>query len=583
MGKTLKSIVDNSDDLFLIKVNKVDKHNPSTWEYKMIDPRWNNPDFKNYKFRTVCLRRGDCFFIAYKSNDSLDYFVDTKKTIYRNSAQKYINSQVRYLVKSNDISITKNEPSFKISELEMKGKHIENFLELCYYFNNYTAIGTGYTRDLRNLIVMDIDVDCTKPDNQQELNNLLLTFASYNTLPDFYIFNKESRHVQLQWLIQNFVYKDIDWKLAEDIASDLSKSQDKNCEIPYKKVEYAKISENGMNYRKFTLALCNIVKNRKKFGDKNYTFWKAKNPMSALMGIYGLELKMPYYENNEVKFLSQDQMFELFSTKEARNKYFNNAPNISEIYEKLGPLMNPLIASLPKNKVEKIVDAEDLSDNKHIKKKKNINMGQSRNTFVLNCTKETTWEILKKYKYRRKEDIKSNEKKIRVEVYNEVKKLFNEEDKKYNGIWPDTTNISTYSDLEFDSTFRSAYMYAISTYKNLTYDEDDRKNSQKSRHFKKSMKLMIVDDIQRKNEKINREELLAEVNKRLSKPLSLGSLKRYISELSKLSDQDRNQLHKDFETELNERKMQLGDAIESNKSQRIINTCKKRYDYLINI
>lgn len=567
MAKTLKEIVENSNDLYFIKVEKPsgnDKHNHSSWKYTMVDPRWSDESFKNYKFKTVYLKRDNGFFLAYKSSDSNAYFVDSKRAMYRNGVFKFVNNLVDYSVNTNDISRTKDEPSFRITQREMYNRGINNFLDLCYEYRNYSAIGTGYTRNLRNLVVMDIDVDCTRTDNILEINNLLKLFAEHNSLPNFYIFNHRSKHIQLQWLIKDLPYKDIDNETVSTVISEIN-TLPKNCEIDYRKTDFTKISELGVEYRRYTHALCDIVKKRK-FGDKNFTFWKAKNPMSALIGAYDLELLMPYYSDGKVEFRTVEEMNLLFSTKESRRNYFNQAPDIVEWYERLSDVLDPLLETITEKKVMKYDDGDDVAEikkeRKAEKKQKDLDIfGESRNTFVLNCTRTTTWEIAKKCGCRSKENITklSHEdfNRFRKEVYDTVYKRFKEEDEKYGGIWPDTTNRSSFLISDFKLAFDSAFPYALQNLNNKSYTNEDRAKSQKSRHNSMGLKLITVDRIRRKNTKITRNELLKEVNNNLQKikikPISLGSLKRFIAESNSLTDEIRSQL----QSNLNDRKMLL--------------------------
>ncbi len=567
MAKTLKEIVENSNDLYFIKVEKPsgnDKHNHSSWKYTMVDPRWSDESFKNYKFKTVYLKRDNGFFLAYKSSDSNAYFVDSKRAMYRNGVFKFVNNLVDYSVNTNDISRTKDEPSFRITQREMYNKGINNFLDLCYEYRNYSAVGTGYTRNLRNLVVMDIDVDCTRTDNILEINNLLKLFAEHNSLPNFYIFNHRSKHIQLQWLIKDLPYTDIDNETVSTVISEIN-TLPKNCEIDYRKTDFTKISELGVEYRRYTHALCDIVKKRK-FGDKNFTFWKAKNPMSALIGVYDLELLMPYYSDGKVEFKTVEEMNLLFSTKESRRNYFNQAPDIVEWYERLSDVLDPLLETITEKKVMKYDDGDDVAEikkeRKAEKKQKDLDtFGESRNTFVLNCTRTTTWEIAKKYGCRSKENITklSHEdfNRFRKEVYDTVYKSFKEEDEKYGGIWPDTTNRSSFLISDFKLAFDSAFPYALQNLNNKSYTDEDRAKSQKSRHNSMGLKLITVDRIRRKNTKITRNELLKEVNNNLQKikikPISLGSLKRFIAESNSLTDETRSQL----QANLNDRKMLL--------------------------
>ena len=521
----------------------------------MVDPRWTDESFKDYTFKTVHLRRDNGFFLAFKSDESNAYFVDPQRSMYRNSVPKYVKVLVDYSVKSNDISATKNDPSVRITQGEMKQKGIDNFLDLCYEYKNYTAIGTGYTRDIRNLIVMDIDVDCTKQDNNDELNNILLMFAKHNSLPDFYIFNHQSKHVQLQWVIQNLQYKNINNEVVDNIINELNNDPNKNREVDYRKIDFTEISKLGVQYRRITMALCDISKKRK-FGDKNYTFWKAKNPMSALAGVYNLELNMPYYSNGEIKYMTEDEMWSIFSSKENRRLYFEDAPTLQEWYNRLSEVIDPIMEKVTEKKVMKIDDANDVSEIKQedrIERKldNDKDFGKSRNTFVLLCTRYTVLDIAKKYGYRYKEDISKLTHEqfniFRKEVYNIVHQKFKEKDDQYGGIWPDTTNISFFTTNEFKRAFDSSFQYAINNVNNFTYSNEDRKKSQLSRCFKKELKLIMVDRVKNGNTKITRKELLEEVNNNLKKiyvnTISMGSLKRFITELDNLTDEERNRLN----------------------------------------
>ena len=556
MGKTLKEIVQNSNDLFLVKADK-----SSGLKVTMVDPRWKDEGFKDYKFKTVHLKRDNGFFLAYKSNESNAYFVDPQRAMYRTSVSKYVYNLVNYAVKTNDISTTKDAPSKRVTQREMWKNGIENFLDMCYAYKNYSAVGTGYTRDIRNLVVMDIDVDCTRPDNITEINNLLKLFAEHNVLPNFYIFNKKSKHIQLQWLIKDLQYKDVNYEVVDSIIKEINGLQ-KNCELDYRKTDYTSISELGVEYRRYTRALCDIV-DKRKFGDKNFTFWKAKNPMSALIGAYELELYMPYYSDGNIDYLTIEQMNLLFSTKESRHRYFNQAPDITEWYEKLADVLDPLLENITEKKVMKFDDGDDVEkikkDRKVEKQKKLIeNFGESRNTFVLNCTRTTTWEVAKQFGCRKKEDVNKFQHnefiKFKQAVYDTVYQRFKEEDDKYGGIWPGTTNKSSFLISEFKQAFESAFTYARQKLDNNSYTDEDRERSKKSRKRVKDLRLITVDRIRNKNTKITRKDLLKEVNKNLLKihikKISMGSLKRFIAESNDLTEETRVQL----QTCLNERK-----------------------------
>lgn len=588
MTESIKNLILRSEDLHLIEIQKPNKRDRNSWKFVVSDGNCSLAGVEdymhNYDYRTVTLRRDSHYFLAYKffNNDTYEYYVDPRKANHRVSNMKYINSLIDYSVLSNDVSETKNQPSFKVTKQFMMSKKIQNFLDLCYYFKEYSAIGTGHTRNLRNLVVLDIDLDCTRQDIKQDVDDLLIKFAECESMPDFYVFNKETNHIQLQWLIQDFQYKDINSTLKEKYLKELDNDINKNREIKFYGTDFTEINERGLWYRKYTLALTDIVK-RRKFGDKNYTFWKAKNPMSALMGYYNLELKMPYYEDKELKYRTQEEMERVFSSKELRTLYFNNAPTMEELYEKTKELVDPYMNKRSDNSIRKMEDA----DVKEAREKSQKTYGKSRNNFVLSYTRNVTWETAKEWGLRTPDDVRDLESSdyisFKNEVFNRVKDGFKNEDKKYNGIWPDTTNPAKYSNEEFNTTFGSSFNYSTQNINISTYDDGQRKRSQESRHLKKDLKLMIVDKIRIEGE-YSREELMKKVNRILKKSghkeISLGSLKRYISESKKLSEKDRNELRKEYEEGCKERKKQLDEAIEKKKNQKKINICRKRCEYL---
>lgn len=592
MKKSLKEVISKYNNIHFFSLEKPNKIDRKTWKFTITDKTSEYAGLSGcmseYNYQIVTLRRDNYFFLAYKMyiDDIPEYYVDVRKSNFRRNATAYINSLMDYSVFSNDISKTKNESSFRITEKEMKSKNIDNYLDLCFYYGDYSAIGTGYTRNIRNLVVFDIDVDCTKKENVIEINNLLLKFAKCNALPDFYIFNKESKHVQLQWLIKRFNYKIIDENVVNETINEINHDTDQNKEINYICTDFTKLTDFGIDYRRYTLALTDIVK-KYKFGDKHYTYWKAKNFYTALLGKYELELKMPYIDCGEIKYYSQEEMLDLFSTKEKRKLYLEEAPTIIELYKKTDTIIKDLIGKVTVKKVSKIKDDEQpVLEHKNIESNQG-NYGKSRNTFVLICSRTTTWEVLRNYGYRETSDINKLSKeelnKIKNTIYNLVKNKFKKEDKKYNHIWPDTTNMSNYSNEEFEKTFNTSFRYAIQHFKNTSYNNEQRKSSLETRHLKKDLHLSLVDYIRQNNKNIKRNDLFTEVNELLEKfnekKISLSSLKQYISESKRLSDSDRINLHSEIINGLNSRNQQLSNAIDKN-NEKTINICKKRCNYL---
>ena len=599
--KTLRDIVSEDSKLRFFNLIKNNKYDKNTWEFQIIDKR--SPysgmiDYlTNYRYQITTMRQNNHFFIVYKlyitEGEEPEYLVDIKKANHRNSIEKFVNSMSEYSVYSNDISTVKNAPSFKISKQEMNYYKIDNFLDLCNKFGNFSAIGTGITRNIRNLVVLDIDVDCDTDSNKAEVNRILLEFGKCNALPDFIIKNHETHHIQMQWLVKDVIYKTIDQNVIKNLIKTLKEDNNKRKEINLFGTNFMELTQWGIDYRKYSSALTYISK-KHKFGDKNYRYWKAKNYEAARLGLYNLELMMPYYKDGEIKYLSKEEIDSLLKTKEARCEYFNEAPTIIELYQKTKNLIDEHIEKVDIKKIKRIKD-EDVEIGESIAKKNNTvlskediesgDFGKSRNTFVLNCTRTITWRIARDHNFRSSKDIISlddkEQKKFKNEIHSLVKELFNRMDKKYNGKWPDTSNHGKYPKEEFESTFNNSYNFAISTINDFYYTDEQREQSLESRRLSKNVNICILDYVKNKHKKIKRNDLLDEINKILKenghKKISFGSLKRYMSELKNMSDDDKKELKNSIEYIKIERTKDLSDALESSEeNSKKVKMCKKR-------
>lgn len=598
--KTLRDIVEEDDKLRFFNLIKRNKYDKTTWEFQIIDKRSPYSGIEDYltsyRYQITTMRHNNHFFLVYKvymtEGEEPEYLVDIKKANHRNSIEKFVNSMAEYSVYSNDISTVKNAPSFKVSQREMQYQKIDNFLDLCYKFGRFSSIGTGITRDIRNLIVLDIDVNCDTDSNKAEVNRILLEFAKCNALPDFIIKNHETHHIQMQWLVKDVQYKTIDQNIIKNLINTLKGETNKRKELNFFGTNFMELTQWGVDYRKFSTALTCISK-KNKFGDKNYRYWKAKNYESARLGLYNLELMMPYYRNGEIKYLSKEEIDSLLDTKEARRNYYEEAPTIVELYQRTKHLISEHIEKIDDKKIKRIKD-EDVELEENIRKNKTLlskediengNYGKSRNTFVLNCTRTITWRQAREHNFRNSKDILSlnnkEQKKFKNEIHSIVKELFNRMDKNYNGKWPDTTNYGKYPKEEFESTFNNSYAYAISTINDFYYTDEQREQSLESRRLSKNVNICIVNDVKSKYKKIKRDDLLKETNDILKKnghkPISLGSLKRYLTELKNMSDDDKKELYDNIEDIKKERKKDLSDALESSEEDsKKVKICKKR-------
>lgn len=598
--KTLRDIIQADDKYRFFNLIKHNKYDKGTWQFCVLDRR--SPydgmiDYlSNYHYQIVTMRDNNHFFLVYKiymnDGEEPEYFIDTKKANHRNSVEKFVNSIAEYSVYSNDVSLVKNAPSFKVSDREMKYLNIDNFLDLCHKFGHFSAIGTGKTRDIRNLIVLDIDVNCDTDANKAEVDRILLEFAKCNALPDFIIKNHETHHMQMQWLVKDVVYKELDQSIVKNHIKSLNEDPNKRKELNLFGTNFMELTEWGVDYRKFSTALTSISK-KHKFGDKNYKFWKAKNYESARLGLYGLELLMPYYRNDEIKYLTKEEIDSLLETKEARRDYYNEAPTIVELYRRTKHLIKDHIEKIDDKKIKRIKD-DDVEMEESIKKNKltvskadieNGDFGKSRNTFVLNCTRTMTWRLARDHHFRNPKDINTlcekEYKKFKNEIHSIVKELFNRMDKTYNGKWPDTSNHGKYTKEEFETTFNNAFVFAVSTINDSYYTDEQREQSLESRRLSKNVNIYFLNYVRSKYKKIKRKDMFDETNILLVnnglKKISFGSFKRYLGELKKMSIDEINELNETMKDIKKVREQELLDALESSDvDSRKVKMCKKR-------
>jgi hypothetical protein len=303
---------------------------------------------------------------------------------------------------------------------------------------------------------------------------------------------------------------------------------------------------------------------------------------------------MPYYKDGEIKYLSKEEINSLLGTKEARCDYYNEAPTIIELYQKTKHIVDEHIKKINDKTIKRIKDEDVELEENIIKKNKMMlskediesgDFGKSRNTFVLNCTRTITWRTAREHNFRSSKDIISldekEQKKFKNEIHSIVKELFNRMDEKYDGKWPDTSNYGKYPKEEFESTFNNSYSFAISTINDFYYTDEQREQSLESRRLSKNVNMCVLNYVKSKYKKIKRKDLLDEINKILKesghKKISFGSLKRYLSELKNMSEDDKKELHNNIECIKKERNHELLDALESSdENSKKVKSCKKR-------
>lgn len=594
MDKSINLIISEHDDLHVITIKKPTRDR-STWTFKVTDKtsRLNGvcDKLSNYNYKIITLQRGEHFFVTYKFifDDGFEYLIDPKKSIHRSSVKKYLENMMNYIVWSNDISYFKNDPSFKYTKMEMSHDDVSNYLDLCVRFGDYSSIGTGITRVVRNLIVLDVDVNCENPENKKELDELIIKFSEYDFTPNFYIINHESKHVQLQWLIKDCNYKDINWKHVHEKIKYFESTKDKYKEIGLHDFNFTELSEEGIKYRRFTRGLTKLS-DKRKFGDEHFTFWKAKNFYTALLGKYNLELKIPKVMNGEITYLSQTEMEKLFSSKESRKHYFNLSPTMDEIYSKTEKLMEKHMSSISDKTILEIDDDNDndTCESFELYDFTNKNHDISRNSFVLNTTRTCTWEVMRDSNFKDKHDVynmsQKNQKTFKNKIKKIVKSKFEQEDKKYYGDWPGTTNHSKYTAGEFNLTFDSSYHFAVEHFKNNCYDDGDRDKSYGERLLKKQLRQVLIIYLKGVYGNIKKTKLFEYMNKTLvesnHKKVSIATFKRDMREIESYSTDDMENLFTHVLKHIDERKQNYISICENTNDKKEINIAKKQLNRL---
>lgn len=587
MAETLRDIVGRSDDIYVFSIDKKDEFDRRMWEFRVTDrrsPMYGLSDkFSRYDYRVVTLRRGDHFFLAYRFMlpDGSVYFVDIRKANHKTSVRKYVDGLVNFYMKSNDISYKKDDSSFKISEMRMKSLGIDNFIDLCHHFRPYSAIGIGYTRDVRNLVVLDIDVDCRERENRDELDTMLVRLGSAGILPNFEIHNNTNGHIQMQWLIQPYRYKRRCEAQVAELVSRLGSSRNRNCEVGGVPMNYTYIedTDGSAEYRLLTRSLTDMS-DKPKFGDRNFTFWKAKNFCTALYGLQNLELMMPVWRDGRVTYLSKAEMVDMFSTREGRRGYCEAAPEFGDILLRARPLLSEHMERewAAVRYPNEYGPGETLAVEYDVRR--DAACEDSRNNFVFSRTKTLTWEICKRMGLRSAEDIaklpKKEGDKLDDAIHEAVHDEYVRSDISYGGRWPGTSNQTPFSRKEFESAFRTALNFAKCKFNNLSkYSDEQRERSVRERGLKKDMKVILVDHFMHSG-KGSRKALLDAVNIALvesgQKGISMSSLKRYMEILRSMSDDDRRAFRSRYREEIESK---AGEAAGARKSD------KRRMEYVL--
>ena len=255
---------------------------------------------------------------------------------------------------------------------------------------------------------------------------------------------------------------------------------------------------------------------------------------------------------------------------------------MEELYGRVKEMVDPCMKTVSDKKIEKMEDDDDVSI---VKESHCEHKETARDNFVLACARFSTWDMMREMGLNTYEQVvKMDDKeldKMKSKLKKLVKKKFEAEDRRYGGNWPDTSNHSAYSKEEFNKTFNRGFNYALMNVHTDTYTDEQREKSLMSRSNKKYMKILLVEKY--RNSKITRDELLKKVNEEMSKygqkKMSFGSLKRYISELDTISQDELQEMRNSFKIEKNERKKQLKIAVEAG-NQKLINAYRKRLDYL---
>lgn len=570
--------------IYNISINK-DKETFSNknWTFDIIDEKCPyaglSANWSDYHPRALYFKDEDgAFRLCYEmkmDSGELFYFFDKHHSIKKNTYATFVDSIKEYAYNSTDISKRKDESSKRITKQQMKGMKISNFVDFGVKFSSCSSIGSGLSRLYRNIILLDIDVDCISNEKNAALLNDLINnkLLNANLLPTFQITNNENGHIQLQWLIKEVPYANMHHQSITEYEKYVANSEEQFYSIP--KLETV-LNEYGNRYRAATKTLCDLVDDDK-FGDKNFTFWKIKNFASAWKNLYNLSLDIPYNNNGVVEYLTEDKIDKILNDKKQRALLYSKCITLDEFINRLNTISNVPVEEYLGGHSDCLIEEVEIAYEESTNIRVYSDKESSRNQFVFRNTRNITWQILNK---RKLFDIKNKSAsfidKLRKELQDIVWAEFQKKDKYYNSKWPGTTHKEPYLRTEFKSTFNGAFKWAIAKYVPCTnrYSQTKLELSKISRETRKYLELIVTEYMINKYQKMKWKDLTTLINENLPKSISTSSVRRLARDIKSMNNDEKYRTYQAYYRELDDRRGQYEISV---LSKRLKKESKENY------
>jgi len=401
------------------------------------------------------------------------YDVETGEVLYESTKNPISeqNSKAHTYMNSCDFAKSKKIPRVKVKS---NGKHI---VELCKENSDYLQASTGSSHDKRGIVTVDIDTILPNGMNDPETilrhvthkldERLGLLKLLDIPMPSAYQVNLKNGHLQMQWFLSR--------------------------EITIKTLNYAYVPVGNTNTHRKCFYLENLPKWKEYMratrflnilfdGDPAFTGWQIKN-MFLSDPVFTKSFKTFWNVNGD--FVEQQPKRVVATTfKKLHSSIYEYIEStatqkykvLHEIAEASG--VSTFMLEHLANGAVTMTDSILVQNGIQHKTDEAMALHCGRNQF----TRMKTFEVIRTYRNH-----------ITMEDCREIVKKMLVVAMKRNGVLYGTKNTGPYTEKEFERDFRSAYTYAVATYKSLSaYTDEQRERASSQIKAKKNNRLCMM-------------------------------------------------------------------------------------------
>lgn len=426
---------------------------------------------KSYKFENINAISSTSPDGLFKTTTAFD--TETGEIVYESTKNPISeqNSKAHTYMCSCDFAKSKKIPRIKV---KANGKHI---VELCKENSEYLQASTGSSHDKRGIVTVDIDTILPNGMNDpkiilehvtHKLDERLELLRLLNIpLPSAYQVNLKNGHLQMQW----FLVKEITIKTLNYTYVPVGNTN------THRKSFYLENLPKWKDYMRATRFL-NILFD----GDPAFTGWQIKN----------MFLSDPVFTKSFKTFWNVNGEFVEEQPKRVAATTFKRLySNIYEYIESTEAPKYKLLRDIAEasgvstfmlehlaNGAVTITDSILLQNGLQHRNNDVVSLHFGRNQF----TRMKTFEVIRTYRnHINMDDCRKLVKKMLVAAM------------KRNGVLSGTKNTGPYTEREFERDFRSAYTYAVATYKSLSaYTPEQRERAVSQIKAKKNNRLCMM-------------------------------------------------------------------------------------------